>query len=317
MIIQYAESAKIAMINVTNLSIKNLIIQRNASLFNDSENIWYSSIIFRDCLNVLVNHLQIYIISDGPFEFTSLVLTNVLGKSQLSHILCCNMLISYDEIKIKKGDVNLLIDDYQTQNKYLLSFYNIILSIKQTSYRVTLQISNTTAAYYINSFISIECDKNANAFRLIIANCQFKSNYLGLFSNKINGGSQCNGIIYFTNCQFLSSAQGYDIINIHGITMHITDCIFYNGKIAVHHLSYSTKESYFNYAAIVNITNTLFSYTNASYSMVDNYIIIDLKNTTVTFSGTVIFTNISCRDTIISLEEFRAITINDLVKIIM
>ena len=316
MIIQYAKLAQIAMINVTNLNIKNLIVQRNASLFDNSENTWYSSIIFRDCLNVLVNHLQIYIISESgsPFKFTSLTLLNVLGKSQLSHILCHNMLISYDETKIKKGDGNLLIDDYQTQNKFLLSFYTIILSIKQTSYRVTVQISNTTAAYYVNSFISIECNRNSGNFRLIITGCQFRLNYFGLFSNQIYDGSKCNGIIYFTNNKFLSNAQGYDIITIHGIVIQITDCTFYNGMIRVYQSSYSTKDSYVNNVGMVNITNTHFSYTIASCGRAGDHIIIDLENTAITFSGTVIFTNITCRDTIISLREFSTITINGFVK---
>ena len=309
MIIQYAE---LELNDITNLTIKNLMIQRNVSLFNNSNTFLYSSlessvIIIRDCINVLINYLQIHIINDGPFGFTSLVLVNVLGKSQLSHILCHNIQIDYTETEIESEDSSLLIDHYQTQNKYLLAaFHNIILSTKQISYRVTLQISNTTVAYYINSFINIECNSNAGAFKLIIVHCQFKFNYFGLFS--INGNER-NGIIYFKNCQFLSDNTYGNNIYIHGITIHITDCVFYNSMLSVH------QSPFINDTAIVNITNTVFSNANINCSLHEiDYVLISLTNTAVIFSGTVIFTNITCRDTIISLADYSTITINGLVK---
>ena len=307
MIIQYAE---LELNNITNLTIKNLMIQRNASLFNNSNNLLYSSVIIRDCINVLVNYLQIHIIHYGPFGFTPLLLVNVLGKSQLSHILCHNIQIDYTETKTENEDSSLLIDHYQTQNESLLALHNIILSTKQISYRVTLQISNTTVAYYINSFISIECNSNVDAFKLIIAHCKFKFNYFGLFSNQIYNGYECNGIIYFKNCQFLSNEAYGDDIDIHGIAIHITDCVFYNSRLSVY------QSSHINGTAIVNITNTVFSNANVNCSLHKiDYVIISLENTAIIFSGTVIFTNITCRDTIISLEKYSTITINGLVKL--
>ena len=310
MIIQNAELVKIVINGVANLTVENLMIQRNATLLSDE--LLYSSVIIRDCINVLVNYLQIHIINDGPFGFTSLVLVNVLGKSQLSHILCHNIKICYTETEIEKEGNSLLINHYQTQNEYLLAFSNIILSIEQISYGIAVQISNTTVAYYINSFIKVECNGNAGVFNLIIAGCQFKFNYFGLFSNQIHGGNECEGIVYFTNCQFLSHKPHGYVIGIHGITLHITDCIFSNNimLLSVFQSSHITGTK-----IIVNITNTVFSnaYVNCSLHEVDNTF-ISLKDTAIIFTGMVIFTNTTCRDTIISLEGFSTISINGLVK---
>ena len=305
-IIQYA---KIVMNNITNLTIKTLMIQRNESLLNSSTD-WLSPVvIIRDCINVLVNYLQIHITHDGPIEFTSLLLVNILGRSQVSHILCNNIEIHYTETEIENEDSYLLIDHYQTQNKYLTALYNIILSVKQTSYRVTIQISNTTVAYYINSFFSLECNSDAGAFKLIIAHCQFKFNYNGVFTNQVYDRKGCNAIVYFKNCQLLNNKSYANEISINGIAAHITDCVFNNSMLRVYH------SSHINSTAIVNINSTVFTNANVNCSLQDiDYDLISLENTTIIFSGTVVFTNITCRDTIISLKEFSTIIVNGLVQ---
>ena len=298
-IIQYAT---IVMSNITNLTIKNLIIQRNASLFTSSTT---ASILIRDCINILVNYLQVHIIWDGQFLFTSLMLVNVLGRSQLSHISCHDIEIHYTEIESKDG--SLLIDHYQTPKKYLSIFHNIILSIKQISYRITVQISNTTytVAYFINLFISLECNSDADAFKLIFAHCQFNFGYNGVFFNRIYDGKECNAIVYFKNCQFLNRNE----IDVHGVAVHITDCIFYNSMLRVY------QSSHISGTAIVNIKSTVFSNAKVNCSLHEiNFDLISLNNTTIIFSGTVVFTNITCRDAIISLEKFSRVIVNGLVK---
>ena len=116
------QHAKIVMNNITNLTIKNFLIQRNASL---NIQFMFFSVIIRDCINVLVNYLQIHINHDGPIEFTSLLLVNILGRSQVSHILCQIIEIHYTETEIENEDSNLLIDHYQTPNDYLSASYNM------------------------------------------------------------------------------------------------------------------------------------------------------------------------------------------------
>ena len=73
--------------------------------------------------------------------------------------------------------------------------------------------------------------------------------------------------------------------------------------------------SYINSSAIVNIKSTVFTNANVNCSLHEiDYDLLSLKNTTIIFSGIVVFTNITCRDTIISLEIFSTIIVNGLVK---
>ena len=200
------QHGKIVMNNITNLTIKNFLIQRNASLFISSANIkfMFLSVIIRDCINVLVNYLQVHIIYDHSFAFPCLLLVNILGRSQVSHMLCHNIEIHYNETKIENEDSSLLmIDHYQTPNEYLSASYNIILTITQTSYRVTVQISNTTVTYnYIYSSILLECNSDADTFKLIIAHCQFKIKYFGMFSSQIYNFKECNATVYLKIANF-------------------------------------------------------------------------------------------------------------------
>ena len=77
----------------------------------------FSPVIIKNFINILVNYLQVHIIHDGPILFTSLVLVNILGRSQVSHILCHNIDIHYNEIE--NEECSLLIDHYEMPNEYL------------------------------------------------------------------------------------------------------------------------------------------------------------------------------------------------------
>ena len=98
---------------------------------------------------------------------------------------------------------------------------------------------------------------------------------------------------------------------MYGIALHITDCIFYNhySMLRVH------QSSHINGTAIDNVNSTVVSNANVNCSFYEiDYDLISLKNAAIIFSGTVVFANITCRDTIISLKKFSTITVNGLLK---
>ena len=97
------------------------------------------------------------------------------------------------------------------------------------------------------------------------------------------------------------------LINIQGIAIDITDCFFNDIGLGV------WSDKYYNSTAVVNIANTVI--TNTNYKCKFQYdTLIRLKNTIITLSGTVIFTNIHCYDTVISMKGLSTITIDGLVK---
>ena len=277
----------------------------------------HSSIFIRDCINISVDHLQIHLNYNGSFGelvlFPSIQLVNILGKSQLSHILCHKIQIIYNETEIQNNYNVLLINDYQTQNEFVQNQQIIQFYIKQTSYRITVQISNTTVADYLDLFILFECDRNASAsvFELIITSCKFKNNY-DIFELQNYVGNKCNANVYFKNCYFLNN---YVVATIsYGITLKITNCTFYD-NIEVLKPANLERIDIDRSTTIVDISNTVFSNINATCRLHDTANnLIHLKYTNISFTGRVTFTNITCKDAIISLAEFSTITIIGLLK---
>ena len=97
-VIQCAESVSIKMIDITDLSVNNLVIQIKETLLNNTSDLLHSLVIISDCRNVLVDHLKIYKLWD--YKFYSLLVINVLGKSHFSHILCHNIWLHYNETDV-------------------------------------------------------------------------------------------------------------------------------------------------------------------------------------------------------------------------
>ena len=322
-VIQCNKLPSIEIANVSNITIQNLMLQRELSVLN-SELLEFdlimvhSSINIRDCINISVDHLQIHLInynsSSGEMElYPSLQMVNILGKSQLSHILCYKVQITYTDTEIQNNNNVLLINDYQTQNEFVQNEPIINLYIEQTSYSITVQISNTTVVDYLDLFISFQCDRNVSPgiFELIINNCKFKNNNNIIFELQNCVGNKCNTNVYFKNCYFLNN---YAVATIsYGVTLKITNCAFYDNikvlkpaELAGIHTDLSTT---------INISNTIFSNINVFCRLYDTESdLINLKHTDIFFTGTVAFTNITCKDAIISLEECSKITIGGLLK---
>ena len=113
--------------------------------------------------------------------------------------------------------------------------------------------------------------------------------------------------MYFKNFQFVNNNYSISFISTQGIAVDITDCFFNDIGLGV----WSNK--YYNSTAVVNIANTVF--TNTNYKCKFQYdTLIRLKNTIIILSGTVIFTNIHCYDTVISMKGLSTITIDFLMK---
>ena len=314
-VIQYVNLVSIVMTNITNLTLKNLIIQTGEASLNKSIRSLNSSIIIRHCKNVILDHLEIHKISHH--EAYSLMAINMLGKSHLSHILCNNIRIYYHDTKFEETRSFLSIDHYQTQKlNYYLSDYqdSIELFLHQTSYEVSVELSNITIIRNKNPFIKL-LKSNAATFKLIISNCQYQFNFEYFIITKIVLHNEWKrGIIYFYKCYFLHNTA-YSLIVTDGITINITDCIFYNNSQVLG----TDMPGYMKNTTIVFIANTFLSdakSTSMLYDLIDfKHSFISLWNTSLTFTGKVTFTNINHRNSIISLVHFSTITINGLLKL--
>ena len=254
-VIQYVKLVSIVMTNITNLTLKNLIIQTGEAVFYKTYPSLNSSIIIRHCKNVLADHLEIHKISHH--EVYSLTAINMLGKSQLSHIFCNNIRIYYRDTKFEEAQSFLSIDHYQPQklNYYLSDYQNLIeLFLHQTSYGVTLELSNITIIRNRKTFINL-LKSNAATFNLIISNCQYHFNFESFIITSNDPYNEWkSGIIYFSKCYFLHNTA-YSLIITDGITINITDCIFYNNSQVL----VTDMLGYMKNTTIVFVANTYFS----------------------------------------------------------
>ena len=185
-----------------------------------------------------------------------------------------------------------------SQNEHILIF------MQQISYKATIQLSYMKVVDVNNWFISIE--HMSNTSEILISNCQFQFNRHSLLNNRkgLFTENGFNGIVCLSNCQFFNNTSP-DLIKLHGSTVHISQCIFYNSHgLSIYRDGFTMK------ITRMIITNTSFTYMNSSVE----HDVIHLQNTNLTFTGTVTFTNINQIGIIISLEGFSTITITGLVK---
>ena len=201
-VIQFVKLVSIVMNNVTNLTVKNLVISTCTTTSGTPCSLFYlinktttkhylrkqyyphkqySSVIIEDCKNILMDHLQLTKVHDD-IEY-SLVIANILGYSLISNILCHNIRIHYNETTMEKQNSTLSIDHYGMQNRYDEKF-SVAISMQQISYRVVVRLSNTTIGYKRNVFMLIEHMSNVSV--VIITNCHFQFNYNQLFTTAMS-----------------------------------------------------------------------------------------------------------------------------------
>ena len=273
------------------------MIQNGKLVLINNLDILFSLIAIRDCKNVTVDHLQIYKLYDDTLY--SIVVINILGKSRLSHLLCYNIKFYYNETEMDTEDSTWLIDHYQTQKLRFNNYqdYSIELSMKQISYRVTVQLHSITVEHERNVFILIKHMTVSST--LIVTNSLFQFNYIELFTtNAYYVYNEWNaGIIYFSNCQFLQNTSPC-LIRLESITININHCIFYNNTQI---LSIDTD-------SMIIISNTSFANTYFDCTFYKHTDFIMISDAVLTFAGMVTFADIYCGDSIISLKGLSKIT---------
>ena len=136
-VIQCTSSVGIAIINTTNLTIKNMIIKNCKNAYHSQK----SAIFINECYFIKLHSESIY----HARSVISLLEINILGNSYLNEIACHEMHFYYIEtiVKAKNSKHNILINRYYTINHFI-NEYGIHVNMSQYSYEITLQVINTT-----------------------------------------------------------------------------------------------------------------------------------------------------------------------------
>ena len=201
--------SSILMINVSNLTIKNMMIsaQNSQGLHKPSE---WILLTIKDCSFVVLNNLQVYKSKKQTKHiYIALVGINIMGNSYFDHIEC------FDKIQLFYNETNT----NEESEHPILSMHNctatkIRLSMVQGSYKVTMKIIDTLLHYTVHKptddpLIYIY---ELGANEVLLINCQFIENVytdqLLLFSGSSNGS------VKLIDCQFINNANYYTMVYI-------------------------------------------------------------------------------------------------------
>ena len=174
-----SNTSAVSMINITRLTIRNIIIDANNLSELAPLNIMY-------CSFVSLHHLEVHKLS----------LNNIMGDSYFSHVVC------FDEMNLFYNERHTDIEHHSLSLNNCTA-YEIKLNMLQKSYRVTLMIKNMQVQdklYDSKSFIQAE---ELGTSELTIMNCQFISN---LYTHQLFlFASTSNGSVRIFNCQFIDN----------------------------------------------------------------------------------------------------------------
>ena len=295
-VIRCAPFTGIIITNSTNLTMKNMVI-KNCINNHDSKQ---AAVFIKECSFLKLHFLHIY----HNEEVISLYFINVLGVSSLHKIKCHSMYFHYNETITKARQHSILIDHYDPVNVFIEE-YGIYLYMSQHSYKVILQVANSTIQHLKRSvFLNVMSNVSANQNTVIITNCQFYDNnyktirYLFYFYN-IN--------VNFDDCQFYNNTNRkvYALIKImHGNNVTLFNCklkhnilrelpegrvlieINYVSNTAIKHsFFYSSKNT------VLYTLNTSIVIENTTFSTIETALMCTIcsKNTNLLFNGPINF----------------------------
>ena len=221
-IINCNSSVGLVLRNITNLVIENIIVRNCHTQCFSSYG--YPAIVVTECNYVKLNHLKIYHNMQTKVQRTSLLGLNIMGNSSLNHLTCDECLyLYYNETNMTWPIKNHMMSLNHYNSEDDLIFNNeIYVTLNQSSYAITLQVTNTVTRDAFLHMVSRAVKYN----KLVITNCQFKDYHSG---NKLRFDSV--GVLYFKNCQFVnySNYEHDNHITLQGSNkVTFSNCVFHD-----------------------------------------------------------------------------------------
>ena len=268
-IIQCTSSpAGITMVNITNLTVQNIII-KNCKSKHDS---LLTAVFIKKSYFIRLQSVQIY--HDG--HVISLVGANIFGNSYFHEVTCQEIKFYYNETTVKAKKHNILIDSFTAINHFA-SEYGIYLYMSQYSYEITLHVVNTTIQQLRRSaFLYAISNSSVNQNTIFIAKCQFHNNnyktirYLFYLEN-VN--------VNFNNSQFHHNKN----FKCRALVIIINGnyATFFNFDLK--HNRPNMLNSYATLVQIINVSNVTFEY---CYFYENNMKVLDALDTIITIKHT-------------------------------
>ena len=289
-LIQCNSSVAIVMTNVTDLTMKNMIIKG----CNEGMRIYRPTFTIENCVNIVLNYMQIY---SRHYHGLYLLVMNALGKSRFSHISCNKIHFIYHEIQARNVSNTILIDHLQQVGYVNSTYINIFLH--QHSYEIAIQLTNITFQQQHSEFLY----GNLQSSMLSIMDCEFwssRSPIINVF------GANDNSIVVLINCKFIKNTNWHPLINTCEVNVIVINCTF-NGSLCLSILTLIGNTIVHNDSTTVVIKDTQFFDSIDTIPLTVTYVNLLLE-------GLMTFHNITRCDSIIELKYYNTITIHGRVK---
>ena len=332
-VIQCASSVGIVMTNITNLTVKNMVLKNCESEHGSLQ----AAVFIKECNFIMLHLVHIYHAS----HIISLLGVNILGNSYLHEVKCQEMHFYYNETTVTATKHNILINSFHAINNFE-SEYGIYLYMSQFSYEITLQVVNTTIQQLKRSVFLCAISNNSVIQNTILINkCHFHNNnyksteYL-FYLNNINVNFN-NSLFYYNkglrrnflalikiecsnNATFLNFSLEYNRIFTDNILIQITNVS--NVRIEECYFKNNSKATLLNAEnSDIAIKNTTFSINQIGYSKS----MLHLQNCSLLLNGPVLFHKnreiygsiIALSDSIITLHGYIEFSENYAISIIM
>ena len=260
--------AGITMVNITNLTVQNIIIKDCRSKHDSL----LTAVFIKQSYFIRLHSVQIY--HDG--HVISLVGANILGNSYFHEVTCQEIKFYYNETTVKAKKHNILIDSFTAINHFA-SEYGIYLYMSQYSYEITLHVVNTTIQQLRRSaFLCAISNSSVNQNTIFITKCQFHNNnyktvrYLFYLEN-IN--------VNFNNSQFHHNKNFKCRALV--IIMNSNYATFFNFDLKHNRLNMLNSDA--GLVQIKNVSNVTFEY---CYFYKNNMKVLDALDTVITIKHT-------------------------------
>ena len=226
-VIQCNPSVGIVVYNISFLTMKNMVIKRCLAKYQLSK----ASIVMTNCR--FVELYQLYVIQVD--KQLSLIGINILGQSKITRTSCYAIYLLFiepDVMAIKNHAV--LLDQFKLTQRAGVK-HGIRVSFEQSTFTITLQISNTIVHHLQRYHFIFAASKNVtNHNKIIIHDCQITGTISRYKLRLIKLIHAINVSIYLSKCNFFNNTIFKGVLTaINSREVIVDRCIFHSNLVSV------------------------------------------------------------------------------------
>ena len=297
-VIQCDSSVGIVLTNITTLIIHNMVIQNCATAYN----LLQTAILVNECNFIDLFSVHIY----HPHNGTSLLGVNVLGTSNIKHLIFVAAKLLYEEKNVITRQHAITVENC-TIIENSAHLYGIIINMNQVSYKLTFVLSRTTGELQKSKLLRV-VSRSINNSEVIITDCYFMEKLNNTIVTTIFSFS--NVTVHLIKSVFKNFCR-VSLITIMHRNVTISHCEFMLNNmlnrtksmiaaVDVPQMDINHSKFHNNNGSVLYCYSCRVTVKNTTFSVITSLIMLQIVNTELVLIGPVIFHKISS-PTVVSL----------------